>query len=75
MKKIIFFITLSLIITFHPVYIIADIYPAVPGKKIQYVQPYSNQTGYRYKISNGKVWKRLWSYTYHRWEEPDWSLA
>lgn len=33
MKKIIFFITLSLIITFHPVYIIADIYPAVPGKK------------------------------------------
>ncbi len=38
-------------------------------------QPYANRTGYKYKISNGRVYKRLWSYTYNRWEEPNWTLA
>ena len=37
-----------------------------------YIQPLSNITGYKYKTENGKVWKRLWSYTYNRWEDPKW---
>ncbi len=37
------------------------------------VQPYSNITGYKYKTLNGIVWRRLWSYTYNRWEEPEWT--
>lgn len=36
---------------------------------------YSNKTGYKYKVINGRVYKRLWSYTYNRWEEPKWTLA
>lgn len=39
------------------------------------IQPYGNQTGYKYKFINGKLYKRLWSYTYSRWEEPAWTLA
>lgn len=39
------------------------------------VQPYANQTGYKYRLINGKLHKRLWSYTYHRWEESYWTLA
>lgn len=38
-------------------------------------QPRANITGYIYKIMNGRQWKRLWSYTYARWEEPAWTLA
>ena len=38
-------------------------------------QPRGNITGYIYKIYDKKQWKRLWSYTYNRWEEPDWTLA
>ena len=39
------------------------------------IQPFGNITGYIYKIYNGKQWKRLWSYTYNRWEDPKWTLA
>lgn len=39
-----------------------------------YIQPYNNTTGYKYKTMDGKIWKRLWSYTYNRWEDPEWTL-
>lgn len=39
----------------------------------QEIQPRGNQTGYKYKTINGKLYKRLWSYTYLRWEEPYWT--
>lgn len=39
------------------------------------IQPYANQTGYKYKVINGRLYKRLWSYTYNRWEEPYWTLS
>ncbi|WP_077609229.1 hypothetical protein [Clostridium sp. Marseille-P2415] len=35
----------------------------------------AEQTGYKYKIWNGKQWKRLWSYTYGKWIDPEWTLA
>lgn len=37
------------------------------------IQPRENQTDYKYKTINGKLYKRLWSYTYLRWEEPYWT--
>lgn len=39
------------------------------------IRPCANITGYKYKVENGKIYKRLWSYTYNRWEEPYWHLA
>lgn len=39
------------------------------------IQPYTNQTGYKYRLIDGKLYKRLWSYTYNRWEEPSWTPA
>ncbi len=32
-------------------------------------------TGYKYKYFNGVKYKRLWSYTYNRWIDPEWTLA
>ena len=37
------------------------------------IQLYGNETGYRYRVYNGKLYKRLWSYTYGRWEDPVWT--
>ena len=42
---------------------------------ISAAQPYSNHTGYKYQTINGKIYKRLWSYTYSRWEDPYWTLV
>lgn len=39
------------------------------------IQPRVNETGYKYITLNGKRYKRLWSYTYNRWEEPTWTPA
>lgn len=39
------------------------------------IQLYGNQTGYKYLTIGGKRFKRLWSYTYGRWEEPAWTPA
>lgn len=35
----------------------------------------AEETGYIYKIMNGKQYKRLWSYTYARWIDKDWTLV
>lgn len=37
----------------------------VPG-----IQPYAEETGYKYKIIDGKLHKRLWSFKYNKWLEP-----
>lgn len=37
--------------------------------------PYSETTGYKYKYINGVKYKRLWSYTYNRWIDKDWTKA
>lgn len=49
--------------------------PPAAAAQASGIQPYSNQTGYKYKTVNGRLYKRLWSYTYNRWEEPNWSPA
>ena len=38
-------------------------------------EPFAEKTGYRYKIENGKRYKRLWSYTKQQWIWPEWVLA
>ncbi|MCM1257862.1 MAG: hypothetical protein NC307_08410 [Roseburia sp.] len=48
----------------------ASVQTAFPG-----IELYGNQTGYIYRTLDGKRYKRLWSYTYGRWEEPYWTLA
>ena len=47
---------------------LADSFPA-------HIHTYTNHTQYRYKIENGKTYKRLWSITYSRWEDPYWTLV
>ena len=32
-------------------------------------------TGYKYKYINGVKYKRLWSYTYSRWIDAEWTIA
>lgn len=39
------------------------------------IAPHANVTGYQYMELNGVLYKRLWSYTYARWEEPYWTKA
>ncbi|WP_333645540.1 hypothetical protein [Lacrimispora sp.] len=39
------------------------------------VGPQAEETGYIYKIMNGKQYKRLWSYTYARWIDKEWTLV
>lgn len=51
------------------------IFSKTASAAVSNIQPYANHTGYKYKFENGKTWKRLWSYTYNRWEEPNWTLA
>jgi len=39
------------------------------------VSLFTEVRGYLYKIMDGKQYKRLWSYTYGRWVDPDWTLV
>ena len=39
------------------------------------ITPQAEETGYKYKIMNGKQYKRLWSYTYARWIDKKWTLV
>lgn len=39
------------------------------------IVPRANVTGYQYMEIDGVLYKRLWSYTYDRWEEPYWTKA
>lgn len=75
-----FIITLSalfLTITLSPITVSANSYVLSnqTTKELSEIQPQGNITGYIYKIYNGKQWKRLWSYTYNRWVDPEWTLA
>lgn len=35
----------------------------------------SEETGYKYITIDGVRYKRLWSYTYNRWIDPEWTPA
>ncbi|MGW9572899.1 hypothetical protein [Paenibacillus terrae] len=43
--------------------------------KTSEISPQAEETGYIYKIMNKKQYKRLWSYTYARWIDKDWTLV
>ncbi len=77
MKKKIFLVMLSsLLLSVSPTNLWINSNSAIATTAIDSrMELYSNQTGYRYMRKNGKVWKRLWSYTYKRWEEPHWTLV
>lgn len=77
MKKRILILALLLSLTLAPINVSASSAVASDGPTATFpgIQPYGNQTGYKYKILNGKLWKRLWSYTYNRWEDPAWTLV
>lgn len=32
----------------------------------------AEQVGYKYKTENGITYRRLWSYTYNHWIDPEW---
>ena len=53
-----------------------NIFPAVSMEETSPgIQPRKNVTGYKYMTLNGKRYKRLWSYTYNKWEDPAWTPA
>lgn len=76
-KLLIILSMLLLTTTFSPITVSAnsDVTPTQNVTGYSEIEPYGNITGYIYKIYNGKQWKRLWSYTYNRWEDPEWTLA
>ena len=74
MKKKMFILTLCLLSISSPTIASAhnnsseiSTNAVIPG-----IQLYGNQTGYKYATVNGRICKRLWSYTYCRWEDPAW---
>lgn len=77
MRKKSFVITLCLLLIASPVKYISNytVSAKTASATVPGIQPYSNKTKYIYKMENGKMWKRLWSYTYNRWEKPYWTLA
>lgn len=77
MKKKLLMGILSLLILFStlPASVQAEPSISLRTSSSQEIQPRKNRTGYKYKTINGKRYKRLWSYTYNRWEEPDWTPA
>lgn len=47
---------------------------AVVAQDEENVMPYAEVTGYKYKMVNGIIYKRLWSYTYNEWVDSVWHL-
>lgn len=78
-KNVISLILLLLVLTTSPHSVFASSESASEPKIITTIgttiTPYGNITGYKYKILNGRQWKRLWSYTYNKWMDPAWTLA
>lgn len=77
MKKRILILTLLFSLAIVPLNVSASSTAVTKcsAESLSVIQPYGNQTGYKYKILDGKLWKRLWSYTYNRWEDPAWTLV
>ena len=46
----------------------ASVQATFPG-----IETYGNQTGYKFMVIDRKLYKRLWSYTYGRWEDDAWT--
>lgn len=75
LKLLVAIASLVLVITVLPFNVYAnEITPQTETKELA-IQPRGNITGYIFKIYNGRQWKRLWSYTYNKWIDKDWSLA
>ena len=43
--------------------------------EVQTINPRSGNVYYKYKIINGKKYKRLWSADKNAWVDPYWTLA
>lgn len=49
--------------------------PEIPIPMSGGIASRAEERGYIYKIWEQKQWKRLWSYTYIMWIDPEWTLA
>ena len=58
----------------NPAYYSAQAIPCSTTSENE-ISPRANVTGYQYMEINGVLYKRLWSYTYGRWEDPYWTKA
>lgn len=77
-KNVISLMLLLLVLTTSPLSVFASSESASEPKIMTTsgtITPYGNITGYKYKILNGRQWKRLWSYTYNKWVDRAWTLA
>lgn len=78
-KRIIFKVsTICLLLTMTPLNVCA----AKSGESVEApvavqseVAPQAHVKGYKYKMLNNRMWKRLWSYTYNKWLDPEWTLV
>ncbi|MBE5984728.1 hypothetical protein ACOAOT_15585 [Lacrimispora sp. AGF001] len=61
---------------FFPTNIYASGYSNEQLQDIEYSEIHilAEETGYKYKIIDGKLYKRRWSYTYARWIDKNWIL-
>ena len=68
-------VTLSLNLAFaNPAYLDTPALPCATTSEGE-ITPRANVTGYKYMEIDGILYKRLWSYTYARWEDPYWYPA
>lgn len=68
-------VTLSLNIAYaNPAYLNTQVIPCSTNSD-EGIEPHANVTGYKYIVIDGITFKRLWSYTYGRWEDPYWYPA
>lgn len=69
MKKKLFLATLFLNLSVMPAasYLSGTFVPKAVAAEAPGIQPYNNTTGYKYKVINGKLYKRLWSYKHNKW--------
>lgn len=80
-KKILKLITGMIIGLFLPTNIVCahENIPVITTASIssadEEISPYANVTGYKYIYIDGIKYKRLWSYTYARWEDSYWTVA
>ncbi len=82
MKKIKKFLTISFISTcvFSNIFILnvfAKSESSITTSSVQndMISPRAEKTGYKYTYFNGVKYKRLWSYTYERWIDEEWTIA
>ncbi|MCI8630403.1 MAG: hypothetical protein HFE57_13105 [Firmicutes bacterium] len=82
MKKIKKFLTISFITTcifsnmfISNVFAKSEFNVATSSVQNEMINPRAEKTGYKYKYVNGVKYKRLWSYTYEKWIDKEWTIA